>query len=127
MRALALLILLFGPVLSVPAAAGLSTWRVLRGQPYAEAYALAAGAAAALAVLALLRRRGLLREVTVLVLSVFWTGWLWFALTDPRYDWTRAPALRAPDSLERIPLLVIVLVYLTLYVLAEEARPRRIS
>ncbi len=127
MRALAVLILLFGPVLSAPVAVGLWTWRLLQGQPHAEAYALAAAAAAALAALALLRRRGLLREVTVLVLSVFWAGWLWFALTDPRYDWTRAPALRMPDSLERLPLLVIVLVYLTLYVLAEETRPRRIS
>ncbi len=127
MRALAFLILLCGPVLSAPAAAGLLTWRLLQGQSNAEAYALAAAVAAGLAVFALVRRRGLLREVTVLALSAFWTGWLWFALTDPHYDWTRAPALRLPDSLERIPILTMMLVYLTLYVLAEESRPRRVS
>ena len=126
MRGLAFLFLLFGPVLSVPAATGLWAWRRLGDQPHALAYGLAAAGGAGLVVMALLWRRGLLREVTMLALSVFWAGWLWFALTDDRYDWTRAPALRMPGSVERMPLLAIVLAYLTLYVLAElkpSARP----
>ncbi len=63
----------------------------------------------------------------MLALSVLWAGWLWMALTDHRYDWTRAPALHAPDGTERFTLLLIVLVYLTLYVVAEQTRPRRVS
>lgn len=124
MRALALLLLFFGPVLTAPTAAGLWTWARFRGEPDAPIYGLAAGAAVGVAVFGLLRRRGLLREVTMLALSVLWAGWLWMALTDRRYDWTRAPALHAPDGAERFTLLLIVLVYLTLYVLAEESRPR---
>jgi hypothetical protein len=127
MRALALLLLLFGPVSSAPAAVGLWIWRQLEGRPHAAAYGLAAGAVAGVAVLALLRRRGLLREVTVLALSTFWAAWLWFALTDRGYDWTQAPALRVPSTLERMPLLSLVLVYLTLYALAEQRPPRRLS
>ena len=124
MRGLAFLLLLFGPALSVPAAAGLWTWRRLGVQPHAEAYALAAAGAAGLIELAVLWRPGLLRQATVLALSVFWTGWLWFALTDARYDWTRAPKVHLPDGLERMPLLAIVLGYLTLYALAVQ-RPAR--
>jgi len=124
MRTLAFLLLLFGPVLSAPAAVGLWTRRLLGGVAHADACALTAGAVAGVAVFALLRRRGLRREVTILALSAFWAGWLWMALTDRGYDWTRAPALHAPDGFERFVLLLMVLVYLTLYVLAEEARPR---
>src|SRR5436305_1754372 len=112
MRALALLLLLFGPMLAVPAAAGLWAWDRFRAEPGAPVYGTIAGAAAGLAVFVLIRRRGLLREATILALSIFWTGWLWMALTDRRYDWTRAPALHAPDGLERFALLLIVLVYL---------------
>ena len=127
MRALALLILLFGPVLSAPAAVGLWTWRQLRGEHDAPFYGLAAGAAAGLGVFGLLRRRGLRREATFVALSCFWAGWLWFGLTDPSYDGTGAPALHAPDGLERFALLLIVLVYLILCIVAEEARPSRVT
>ena len=127
MRALALLILLFGPGLAAPAAAGLWTWRAFGSAPDRPVYGLAAGAAAGLVVLGLLRRPGLLREVTILALSAFWAGWLWMGLTDDRYDWTGAPMLHAPDGLERFALILIVLVYLTLYVVAEAARPRRVT
>jgi hypothetical protein len=125
MRALAVLLLVFGPVLSAPAAVALFTWRRLEGRPDAPTYGLVAGAAAGLAVLALVRRRGLLRQATLLGLMVFWAGWLWMGMTDPGYDWSSAPALHTPDGAERCALLLIVLVYISLYVLAEESTPRR--
>ena len=127
MRALALLILLFGPGLVVPAAAGLWTWRAFSSAPDGPIYGLAASAAGGLVVLGLIRRRGLLREVTIVALSCVWAGWLWMGLTDDSYDWTGAPALHAPDGLERFALLLIVLAYLILYVVAEAARLRRVT
>ncbi len=127
MRALALLFLFFGPVLSAPVGAGLWAWRQFRAEPNAPVYGLAAGAVAGLVIFGLIRRRGLLREVTMLVMSSFWAGWLWMALTDRRYDWTQAPALHAPDGVERFALLLIVLVYLMLYVVAEESWPGRVT
>jgi hypothetical protein len=125
MRALAVLLLLFGPVLSAPAAVGLFAWRRLGALPDAPLYGLAAGALTALVVFALVRRRGLARQASLLALMAFWAGWLWMGLTDPGYDWTRVPALHAPDGSERLALLAIVLVYITLYVLAEEGGPSR--
>ncbi len=127
MRALAFLLLLFGPVLAAPAAAGLWIWRSFPGDPDSPAYALAAGAATGLVVFALVRRRSLVRQATMLALTFLWAGWLWMGLTDRRYDWTYVPPMRAPDGAERAILLLIVLAYLTLYVLVEEARPRRVS
>lgn len=126
MRTLALLILLFGPLLSAPAAAGLWTWARLVGTPYAELYAIAAGVLAALVVAGLVRRRGLVREASICALSIFWAGWLWLAMTDDRYDWTDLPQLRAPDRLGRMAVILIVLVYLMFYVVAEHTRPKRV-
>jgi hypothetical protein len=127
MRALAVLLLVFGPVLSAPAAVGLFTWRRLAGQPDAQIDGWAAAAIAGLVVLGLVWRRGLVRQATMLALMVLWAGWLWMGLTDPSYDWTRVPALHAPDGSERFALLAIVLVYITLYILAEEGGPFRPS
>ena len=124
MKALAILVLVFGPVMSVPAAVGLWAWRFFSGKPHALDYALGAGAAAGVAMLALLSRRGLVREAAMLAATLFWTCWLWFALTDARYDWTGVPALHVPGSMERIPMLAIALAYLTFYVVAEH-RPAR--
>ena len=62
-----------------------------------------------------------------MALSLFWAGWLWMGLTDRRYDWTGAPTLHALDGMERFALLLIALVYLILYIVAEEARPRRVT
>jgi hypothetical protein len=127
MRAFALLLLLFGPVLSGPAAAGLWTRAALTGQPYAEVCALGTAVVVLALEAVLLRRPGLLREVAVFLLSSFWAGWLWLGLTDKAYDWTQPPGFRTPDSVERVALLLIVLVYLGFYVLAEHTRPRRVS
>ncbi len=127
MRAFALLLLMFGPLLSAPAAAGLWTRAALEGRPYAELYGLGAAVAVLALEAALVRRPGLLREVAIFVLSGFWAGWLWLGLTDKTYDWTRLPTLRTPDGAERIAVMLIVLVYLTIYAVAEHTRPRRIS
>lgn len=128
MRPLTLLLLLFGPVLSLPAAAGLGTWSLVKGQPMAPFHALAATVAAGLLVFALVHRPGLVRQISMLALSAFWAGWLWLALTEKGYDWTRLPELRAFAPLERIALVLIVLVYLVFYIVAEEhRRPRRLT
>ncbi len=127
MRALAILVLLCGPLLSAPAAVGLWAWSLSAGKPNADAYALGAFAAGGLVVFVLLQRKGLVREMTVLALSIFWTAWLWFGLTQRGYDWSRAPALHLPDRMERIPLLAMALAYLALYVVAEMRPARRVS
>jgi hypothetical protein len=127
MRSLSLLLLLFGPVLSLPAAAGLGTWSMLSGQAMAPFHALAATVAAGLLVFVLVRRPGLLREIGMLALSAFWAGWLWLALTEKDYNWTRLPEPRATTAMDRVEIVLIVLVYLMIYVVAEECRrePRR--
>jgi hypothetical protein len=127
MRALAVLLLVFGPVLSAPAAVGLWTWRQLQGRPEAQTGAVAAACVAGLVIAGLIRRRGIVRQVVLLAAMSFWAVWLWMGLTDPHWNWTRAPALHAPDGAERCALLLIVLAYITLYVLAEEAGPKRLS
>jgi|WetSurMetagenome_2_1015567.scaffolds.fasta_scaffold54641_2 hypothetical protein len=127
MRAFALLLLLFGPLLSAPAAAGLWTRAALEGQPYTDLYAIGAAVAVVALEAALVRRPGLLREIAIFLLSSFWAGWLWLGLTDKTFDWTRPPMLRTPDGTERIALMLIVLVYLTFYAVAEHTRPRQVS
>jgi hypothetical protein len=127
MRALALLLLLFGPVLSAPAAAGLWTWAWVGDQQYGLAYAAGAAGTAALVVAAAIHRQGLLREFAILALSGFWAGWLWLEMTARTCDWLQPPELRAPDGMDRVAITLIVLIYLTLHIVAEQARPRRVS
>jgi hypothetical protein len=127
MRVFSLLLLLFGPLLSAPAAAGLWTRAWLQDRPDADLYGLGAAAAVVALEAILVRRRGLVREVAILALSSFWAGWLWLALTDKGFDWKQPPAFRTPDSLERIALMLIVLVYLTFYAVAVHTRPQRLN
>jgi len=123
MRVVAILLLLFGPLLSAPAAAGLWTRAWLGEGGQALASAIGAGVIAALLVVAMLRRPGLMRQVAVVVLSAFWAGWLWLEMTAKVGDWTRPPPLHAPDGAERAAILLIILAYLMLYTVAAQRRP----
>lgn len=125
MRWLAWLVLTCGPLLAAPAAVGLWTRARLSGVHDGDIYALAAAAAGLLAVGLLISVRGLVREVTMLVLSTFWSLWLWLGMTDDGYHWARLPQLRIPDPACRMMILLTILVYLTLYVVAE-SRPSRL-
>jgi hypothetical protein len=115
MRLIARLVLLIGPGLSLPAALALWTREAFSND------LCAAGAAAAAIGLEflLLRRRGLLREATVLALSGFWSLWAWLALTDPGYAWTALPAWRAPDSRGLMIVILATIIYLVFYEIAD--------
>ena len=127
MRGLAWLLLLLGPLLSAPVAAGLWTHARLSGVQGADLYAGAALIAVAGVEGLLLWRRGVLREAAVLALSAFWAGWLWLAMTQVGYDWRALPLWRSLSSADWMVGIVLVLVYLAIYGLAdtrEERRPR---
>jgi hypothetical protein len=124
MRWIAWLLLACGPLLAAPAAAGLWTRARLAGVHGAELYGLSAAAGAMLVEGLLISVRGLVREVTVFMLSGFWAMWLWFGMTDEGYDWTSLPAIHVPDPVGRMMVMLIMLVYLTLYAVAE-SRPLR--
>ena len=124
MRWFAWLLLTCGPLLAAPAAAGLWMRARLAGGEGADLYALSAAAGALLVVALLISLRGLVREVTVLILSAFWALWLWSGMIDEGYDWTSLPPFRGPDAAGRVVILLTVLVYLTLYA-AAESRPTR--
>ncbi len=120
MRAFAWFLLLIGPVASLPVAAGL--WA--HAHPVAdlgELTVLFAMLAAVLIEGAALRRRGLARQVAILLLSGLWVGWAWLALTQPGYDWTALPAWRMPKPGEQMIIILGVLAYLMLYEIAETA------
>ena len=120
--AVAGLLLLCGPVLAAPVAAGVWTWRALAGPDTA----LIAGAGAAVVVfgieLACLRRHGLVQQVGVLILSAFWAGWLYLGLSAHGYDWTAPPPLKTPDPAGWMLILAAMLAWLTLYGFAATRR-----
>ena len=107
--------------------AALSTAALVAGLWAPQAMAASPPSAAAGAMLAeglLISVRGLVREVTVFLLSGLWATWLWFGLTDEGYDWTTLPPIHVPDPVGRMMVMLIMLVYLTLYAVAE-SRPLR--
>ena len=117
MRAFARILLLFGPVLSLPLAVGL--WA--RASLSDDAYALAAVGGAVLVEIWLLRRPGLTREVAVFLLSGLWVVWMWLALTQDTFDWTSPPQWRLPGEGEWMIIIPAVLVYLILFEIAGTA------
>lgn len=125
MRWLAWLVLIFGPLLAVPAAVGLLAREHLAGVDGRELYALAAAAGCVLIEALLISVRGLVREATVLVASLAWAVWLWFGMISEGYDWRSLPHVGAPDGMGRVVITLTVLVYLVLYVVAESARAKR--
>jgi hypothetical protein len=124
MRWIAWLFLICGPLLAAPAAAGLWARARLSGMHGSDLYALAAASAALLAEGILISLRGLVREMTILALSAGWALWLWFGMTQEGYDWFSLPPISAPDGTGRVVITLIMLVYLTLYAVAE-SRPHR--
>jgi len=124
MRGLAWLLLLLGPLLSSPAAAGLWVRARLAGAPSGDLYAVGAVVAVLAVEALLLRRRGTLREAAVLILSAFWAAWLWLGLTQADYDWSGLPLWRTLTRADWMVGIVLVLIYLAFYGLAE-APPRR--
>ena len=117
MRAFARILLLFGPVLSLPLAVGLWARACLSD----DAYVLAAVGAAVLLEIWLFRRRGLTREVAVFLLCGLWVVWMWLALTQDTFDWTSPPLWRLPGEGEWMIIIPAVLVYLLLFEIAETA------
>jgi hypothetical protein len=125
MKWLAWLMLVCGPLLAAPAAAGLWTRAHLASAHGADMYALAVAAGCLLAEALLISFRGPVREATVLALSIAWAFWLWFGMTREGYDWRSLPPVGAPDGAGRMVITLITLVYLTLYVVAESQPHRR--
>ena len=121
MRAFARILLLFGPVLSLPLAVGL--WA--RAHLSDDAYVLAAVGGAVLLETWLFRRRGLMREVAVFLLSGLWVVWMWLALTQDTYDWASPPVWRTPGEGQWMIIIPAVLVYLVLFEIAETASVQR--
>ena len=115
MRAFARILLLFGPVLSLPVAVGLWAQAYLSD----DLYVLAVVGAAVLLEVLLVRKRGLLREVAVFLLSGLWVMWMWLALTQETYDWISPPAWRQPGAGEWMVIIMAVLVYLTFFEIAQ--------
>ena len=126
MRWFAWLVLTCGPLAAAPAAAGFWLRARLAGAHGADLYALSAAAGALLLEGLLISLKGLVREVTILVLSGAWALWLWSGMIDDGYDWMGLPTVRTPDAAGRVVVLLTTLVYLTLYAVAE-SRPHRAS
>ena len=120
MRAFAWLLLLFGPLLSLPVTAGLWAHEHLRGDDYVLAVVAGALILEALA----LGKRGLMREVAIVLLSGLWVGWMWLALTQADYDWSGMPAWRMPNPIGQMVIILAMLVYLMLYEVATMAPGR---
>jgi hypothetical protein len=118
MRVLARLLLLLGPGLALPVAA--AVW--VRENLSNDLYVVAAPSVVVVAEGLLLWRRGLLREVTVLLLSTFWAVIAWLALTQSHYDWTTLPAWRGPDRVGQMMIILAVIVCLVLYEAADLRR-----
>ncbi len=119
MRALALTLLLLGPVLSGPAAAALLARQLLSEAHLSEVYAVSAAAVVLVVEVLLLRRRGLLRQVAVLALSSFWAMWAWQGLTEPHFQWSQLPHWRSPDRGGEMVIIIAIIAYLMLYELAD--------
>ena len=115
MRAFARILLLFGPVLSLPVAVGL--WA--RANMSDDVYVLAAVSAAVLLEALLFRKRGLTREIAIFLLTGLWVVGMWLALTQVAYDWTSPPLWRPPGEGEWMIIIPAVLVYLILFEIAE--------
>ena len=120
MRAFALFLLLFGPVLSLPVTAGLWAHEHLRG----DDYVLAVVAGALILEALTLGKQGWTREVSFVLLSALWVGWMWLALTQTDYDWSGLPAWRMPNPIGQMVIILAMLVYLMLYEVATMAPGR---
>ncbi len=68
-----------------------------------------------------LGKRGLMREVAIVLLSGLWVGWMWLALTQADYDWSGMPAWRMPNPIGQMVIILAMLVYLMLYEVATMA------
>jgi hypothetical protein len=123
MRSFALILLIVGPVLSVPVVAGLWARETFPGAER-ELYALAMAAGTLVLEGLVLLRRGVLREVAIFLLSSFWAAWMWLALTQKDYHWTALPVWRGPDPLGRMVIILAILVCLLLHEVAASAGGR---
>jgi hypothetical protein len=119
MRRLAWLCLVCGPLAVAPAAAGLWLRQWFSGVHGGDDYALAGAAGALLVEGLLFSFRGLVRQATVLVLSLAWACWLWFGMTDERYDWLSLPPVGFPDGAGRAVIPLIALIYLMLFMVTQ--------
>jgi hypothetical protein len=126
MRWLAWAFLVCGPLLAAPAGVALWLRAGLAALHGADFYALSGAVAVMVAEGLLLSLRGMVREVTVLASSLLWAVWLWFGMTQTGYDWRSLPSIAAPGALGRMAIILTVLVYLTLFAVAERRR-RRVS
>ncbi len=118
--ALALILLLFGPVLWAPVWAGLRVARWVAGpwQPWLAG--LGAFAVAGLVqTLLLVQRSPVLRYPVVALFATAWVGGLWLELTSPRHDWvTTAPTLHMPGPWAWALIGGGTVIYAGLYLLA---------
>ena len=115
MRAFAWFLLLFGPVLSLPAAAGLWAHAHLQS----DDYALAAVAGTLFVEAMALAKPGLVRDVAVFLLACFWVVCGWLALTQSGYDWSDLPEWRMPNGIGQMAIILAVLAYLMFYEIAK--------
>ncbi len=122
MRGLTLLLLVLGPGLAAPAAAGVWAWRTQADPRLAALLGIIAALVVAGAEFALVRRRGVARQVAVLALSGFWVVLAWLGISQNHRDWTTLPVWRMPGAGGQMIILLGVLIWLMLYHVADGSR-----